>query len=64
VSIGEPTTDRNGVLGMENVGCWRVVDDDSFAKISSDLGKILDVVSLVIIATFTEQTVMYDVMDV
>ena len=64
MSIREPTADRNGMLGMENVGCWRIVDNDGFAEISSDLGKILDVVSLVIIATFTEQTVMYDVMDV
>ena len=64
MSIGEPTADRNGVLGVENVGCWGIVDDDGFSKISTDLGKIFDVVSLVIVATFPEETVMHDVMDV
>lgn len=64
MSIGEPTADRNGVLGVEDVGCWRIIDDDGFSKISSHLRKIFDVVSLVIITTFAEETVMYDMMNI
>jgi len=64
MSIGEPTADRNGVLGVEDVRRWGVIDDDGFSKISADLGKIFDVVSLVIVATFSEETVMNDVVDI
>jgi len=52
------------VLGVEDVGCWRIIDDDGFSKISSHLRKIFDVVSLVIITTFAEETVMYDMMNI
>ena len=41
VSIREPAADRNGVLWVEDVGSGRVVDDDGFSKISSDLRQIL-----------------------
>jgi hypothetical protein len=64
MSIGEPTADRYGVLGVEDIGCWGVVDDDGFSKISSDLGKVFDVVSLVIVTAFTEETVVNNVMDI
>ena len=64
MSIGEPTADGNGVLRVEDVRGWGIVDDDGFSKISSDLGKIFDVVSLMVITTFAEETVMYDVMDI
>ena len=26
--VVKPRRDRNGVIGMEDVRCWRVVDDD------------------------------------
>jgi hypothetical protein len=64
VSVGEPTADRYGVLRVENVRCRGIVDDDRFSQISSDLGKIFDVVSLVIVTTFTEKTVVNDVVDI
>ena len=31
VSVREPTADGNGMLRVENVGCWRVVDNDSLS---------------------------------
>ena len=64
MGVGEPTADGNGVLGMENVGGWGVVDDDGFAEVAADLGEILDVVSLVVVATFAEEAVVNHVMDV
>ena len=64
MSIRKPTADRYGMLGVENVRSWRIVDDDSFLEISTNLGQILDVISLVIITTFPEKPVVYHVMDV
>jgi len=64
MSVGEPTADRDGVLGVEDVGCWGIVDDDGLSEISSDLGKIFDIVSLVIVATFAEEAVVNDVVDI
>jgi len=64
VSVRKPTTDRYSMLGMENVRRWRIVDDDGFLQISTNLGQIFDVISLVIITTFTEQSVVYHVVDI
>lgn len=64
MSIGKPTADWHSMLGVEDIGGWRVVDDDRLSEISADLGKILDVISLVIITTFSEQTMMDNVVDV
>ena len=52
--VGEPTADGDGVLGVENVRCGRVVDDDGVLEVAADLGEILDVVALVVIAAFAE----------
>ncbi len=52
------------MLGVKNVRCWGIIDDDGFSKISSDLGKIFDVVSLMIVATFAEEAVMDDMMNI
>lgn len=52
--IGEPTADGYSVLGVENVGCRRVVDDDSVFQVASDLREVLDVVSLVVVAALSE----------
>ena len=37
VSIGEPRGDWDGVLRVEDVGRGRVVNDDGFAKWTTDL---------------------------
>ena len=52
--IGEPATDGNGVLRMEDVRRWRVIDDDGFLKVAPDLRQILDVISLMVVTTFSE----------
>jgi hypothetical protein len=62
--IREPTTDRYGVLRVEDVRCWRIVDDDGFSEISSNLGKVFNVISLVVVTTFTEEAVVNDVVDI
>lgn len=49
---------------MEDVRGGRVVDNDGLAERAADLTQILDVVSLVIVARFAEQTVVYRVGDV
>jgi hypothetical protein len=52
------------MLGVENVRSWRIIDDDGFLQISANLGQIFDVVSLVIVTTFPEKSVVYNVMDI
>ena len=64
MSVGEPTADRNSMLGVEDIGCWGVVDDDCILKITAQLRQILNVVSLMVVATFTEKTVVDNVVDV
>lgn len=43
---------------MEDVGSRGVVDDDGILEISSNLGEILDVVSLMVVTTLAEETVV------
>ena len=38
VCVGEPAADRDGVLGVEDVGGWGVVDDDRLAEVAAYLG--------------------------
>lgn len=64
MSVGEPTADRDCMLGVEDVGCWGVVDDNCFSEVTADLGQILDVVSLVVVTTFPEETMMHHMMDI
>lgn len=64
MSIGKPTADRHGVLRVEDIRRWRIVDDDGFSQIAANLRQVLDVVALVVVATFAEQAVMHDIMDV
>lgn len=64
MSVRKPTTDRYSMLGVENVRSWRIIDDDGFLQISANLGQIFDVVSLVIVTTFPEKSVVYNVMDI
>jgi hypothetical protein len=41
VGVGEPAADRNGMLGMEDVGGWGIVDDDGLLQITADLREVL-----------------------
>ena len=54
VRVRKPAADRNSVLGVEYVGGRRVVDDDGVFQISSNLRKVLDIVSLVVVAALSE----------
>lgn len=64
MGIRKPAADWHSVLGVEDVGCRRVVDNDSVLEVASDLGQILDVVSLVIVAALSEKSVVHDLVDV
>jgi hypothetical protein len=64
VSIREPTADGDSMLRVENVRRRRVVDDDGILEVSSDLRKVLDVVSLVVVATLSEEPVVHNFMDI
>lgn len=52
--VGEPAADWNSVLGVEYVGGRRVVYDDGVFQVSSNLRKVLDIVSLVVVAALSE----------
>lgn len=52
------------MLRVEDVRGRRVVDDDGVLQVSADLGEILDVVSLVVVAAFAEKSVVDDLVDV
>ena len=41
MGVGEPAADGHGMLGMENVGGGRVVNDDGLTQVAADLGEIL-----------------------
>ena len=64
MGIAEPTANWYRVLWVEDVAGRRVVDDDCLSKISSYLAEILDIVSLVVVAAFSEQSVMNNMMNV
>lgn len=64
VGVREPTADGYGVLRVEDVGRRRIVDDDRVFQVSSHLGEILDVVSLVVVAALAEKPVVNDLVDV
>lgn len=64
MSVREPAADRNGVLRVEYVRGRRVVDDDGIFQITSDLGQILDVIALVVVAAFAEQSMVDDIVNI
>jgi hypothetical protein len=64
VGVGEPTADRDCVLGMEYVRGRRVIDNDCLSKVTANLGKVFDIISLMIVTTFPEQPMMDYVMDI
>ena len=43
--VREPAADRYSMLWVENIGGRRVVDDDRFTKVPSDLREVLDFLS-------------------
>ena len=44
--IGEPAANGYGMLGVENVRGRRVVDDNCFTKVSSNLREVLENMSV------------------
>lgn len=64
VRVREPATYRERMLGVEDVGCGGVIDDDGVFEIPSDLGQVFDVVPLVVVAGFAEESVVYHLVDI
>ena len=64
MGVAEPAADGHGVLGMEDVARGAVVDDDGFSQVATHHAEILHVVALVVVAAFSEESVMYHVVDV
>lgn len=64
MSIGEPAAYGHGVLRVKYVGCWRIINDDGLSEVTANLGEILDIVALVIVATFAEETMVDDIVNV
>lgn len=62
--IRKPAADRYGVLRVEDVGCGGVVDNDGILQVSANLGKVLDVVTTMVVTTFSEQAVVDNTVDV
>ncbi len=58
VSVGKPTADGNGMLRVENIRSRRVIDNDGFSKVSANLRKVFDIISLVVVTAFPEKSVM------
>lgn len=64
VRVREPAAYRQRVLGVEDVRRGGVVDDDGVFEIPPDLGKVLDVVPLVVVAGLAEEAVMNHIVDI
>lgn len=64
MGVGEPAADGDGVLGVEDVGGGGVVDDYGVLEVAADLGQVLDVVALVVVATLAEESVVHDLVNI
>ena len=64
VRVAEPAANRYSMLWVEDVACRRIINDDGFSQIASNLAEILDVVALVIVTAFSEQAVMHNMVNV
>ena len=62
--VAEPAANRDRMLWVEDVTGGRVVNDDCLLEVSSNLAEVLDVVALVVVATFTEEPVVHHIVDV
>lgn len=52
MGVGEPAANRNGMLRMEYVGGWGIVDDDGLLQITADLREVLFLLELDVDMTF------------
>lgn len=64
VGVRKPTANGHRVLRVEYIRRGRVVDNDRLLQVAPDLRKILDVVTLVVVAALPEQPVVDYMMDV
>lgn len=64
VRVVEPARDGDGVVGVEDVRGWAVVDDDGLPDRPPELGEVLYVVALVVVARLAEEAVLDDFVDV
>ena len=64
MGIGEPTADGYSVLWVVDVGGRRVIDDDGILQVSADLGQVFDVISLMVVAALTEESVVNNLVNV
>lgn len=59
MSIRKPAADGHSVLGVKDIGGGRVVDDDRILQVASYLRQIFHVVTLMIVATLPEKSVVH-----
>ena len=64
VWVVEPARDGHGVVWVEDVRCWRVVNNDRLAYRPAELRQVLDVVALVVVARLAEEAVLDNLVDV
>lgn len=64
MGIREPTADGHGVLWVEDVRGGRVIDNDGILQVSANLGQVLDVISLVVVAALTEESMVDNLVDI
>lgn len=62
--VGEPAADWYSVLRVEDIACWRVVDNDGLLQFAANLTEVLDIVALMIITRLTEESVVYRTGDI
>lgn len=62
--IRKPAANGDGMLRVENIGSWGVVNDDGVFEVPPNLREIFDVVSLVVVATLPEESVMNHFVDI
>ena len=52
------------MLRMENIAGRRIVDDDGFVEVSSDLAQIFHIVALMVVTALSKQSVMHGVVNI
>lgn len=62
--IRKPTADWHSVLGMKDVGRRRIVDNNRILELPSNLREVFDIIALVVVAAFSEETMVYNVVDI
>ena len=64
MSIAKPAGDGNSMLGVEDIRGGTVVDNNRITEISPNLREVFHIVSLVVVATLAEETMMDSLMNV